>query len=127
MHQPLTERWCHIQCLPHPKAVVDYPQLKIEQRCGKERLQSQHKRQRQGVADQQGAKRKGPLFQIVLLVVYGEDSLGDAITAGFVTEAVRGQVLAGNTAKGHPAHHWFVETLGKLYARWSGELSRQIL
>jgi hypothetical protein len=56
------------------------------------------------------------LFQIALLVVYGENSLRDAITAGFVAEAVRGQVLGGDTAKGHPAHHRFVQTLGKLYA-----------
>ena len=115
MHQLFAEGRRQIKCLSHPKAAVDYPQFKIEQRRGKERLQSQHKGQRQGVADQQGAKRKNGLFQIALLVVYGEDSLRDAITAGFVAEAVRGQVIAGDTAKGHPAHHRFVETLGKLY------------
>ena len=115
MHQPFTERWRQIKCLSHPKAAVDYPQLKIEQRRRKERLQAQHKRQRQGVADQQGAKRKNGSFQIALLVVYSENSLRDAITAGFVAEAVLRKILAGNTAKGHPAHHRFVQTLGKLY------------
>ena len=124
MHQPFTERRRQIKRLSRPKAAVDYPQLKIEQRRRKERLQSQHKRQRQGVADQQGAKRKNPLFQIALLVVYGENSLRDAITAGFVTEAVLRKILAGDTAKGHPTHHRFVQTLGKLYARWPGKLPR---